>query len=72
MTDGSKYLPYENRTSEESVVYFTRDLSPAGIMKAFERVNDNITGKIAIKLHTGEPNGPNKDLKPFVRIDPRK
>ena len=59
MTDGSKYIPYENRTGEESVVYFTRDLSPEGIMKAYRKVNSNISGKIAVKLHTGEPNGPN-------------
>lgn len=59
MSDGSKYIPYESRTGAESVVYFTRDLSAEGIKKAYERVNQNITGKIAIKLHTGEPKGPN-------------
>ena len=57
--DGSKYIPYEERTGEESVVYFTRDLSPAGLAKAYEKVNDTIWGKVAIKLHTGEPHGPN-------------
>ena len=59
MTDGSRYVPYDERTGAESVVYFTRDLSAAGIMKVFEKVNQNITGKVAIKLHTGEPKGPN-------------
>ena len=59
MTDGSKYVPYEERTGAESVVYFTRDISPAGIKKVFERVNEKMTGKVAIKLHTGEQNGPN-------------
>lgn len=59
MTDGSRYIPYDERTGAESVVYFTRDLSAAGIMKVFEKVNENITGKVAIKLHTGEPKGPN-------------
>ena len=59
MTDGSKYVPYEERTGEESIVYFTRDLSAMGIQKVYEKVNQNITGKIAIKLHTGEPKGPN-------------
>ena len=57
--DGSIYIPYEERTGNESIVYFTRDLSAKGIMKAYEKVNGNITGKVAIKLHTGEPNGPN-------------
>ena len=45
--------------ANQSVVYFTRDLSPAGLQKAYERVNDTLTGKIGMKLHTGEPHGPN-------------
>ena len=55
----TKYIPFEERKSDESVVYFTRDLSPEGLKKVYEKVNDNISGKIAIKLHTGEPHGPN-------------
>ena len=59
-TDGDVYIPREERTGEKSVVFFTRDLSPEGLKKAYERVNQKITGKnIAIKVHTGEPNGPN-------------
>ena len=34
-TDGEIYTPYEQRTGNESVVYFTRDLSAAGLMKAY-------------------------------------
>ena len=56
---GDKYIPYEARTGNESIVYFTRDLSPEGLKKAYERVSANITGKVAVKLHTGEKNGPN-------------
>ncbi len=59
MTDTRQYVPYEERTGDESIVYFTRDLSPEGIMKAYEKVNANIKGKTAVKLHTGEKNGPN-------------
>ena len=55
----TRYIPYEERTGNESIVYFTRDISPAGIMKAYEKVNAGICGKTAIKLHTGEKNGPN-------------
>ncbi len=40
-------------------MYFTRDLSAAGLAKVYERVKDVICGKTAIKLHTGEPHGPN-------------
>ena len=40
-------------------VFFTRDISLDSLLKLYSRVNKNITGKVAIKLHTGEPNGPN-------------
>ncbi len=59
MKDGSKYVPFEDRDSNESIVYFTKDLSPNGLKRIYEKVNENIDGKIAIKLHTGEKNGPN-------------
>ena len=35
-TGGEHYIPYEERTGEESVVYFTRDLSPEGLRKIYE------------------------------------
>lgn len=57
--DGNKYVPYEQRTGNESVVYFTRDLSAEGLIKAYEQVCGNIEGRTAVKLHTGEQNGPN-------------
>lgn len=41
------------------VVYFTRDLSPAGVQKIYEKINQGISGRVGIKLHTGEPHGPN-------------
>ena len=67
MTDGSKYVPYEERTGAESVVYFTRDLSPEGLKKIYDRVSEGITGKVAIKLHTGEAEGPNIIPRPWVK-----
>lgn len=39
-------------------VYFTKDLSAAGLLKLYKLVNGDITGRTALKLHTGEPNGP--------------
>lgn len=58
-TGGDKPVPYESRTGEEAVVYFTRDLSPEGLIRIYDRVCRGITGKVAVKLHTGEKNGPN-------------
>ena len=57
--DGNKYVAYAERSGNESVVYFTRDLSAAGLIKAYEQVNGMIEGHVGVKLHTGEPNGPN-------------
>ncbi|MBQ3423880.1 MAG: DUF362 domain-containing protein [Clostridia bacterium] len=57
--DGERYVPYAERTGNESIVYFTRDLSPEGLRKLYLRVNGTITGRVAVKLHTGEPYGPN-------------
>ena len=66
-TGGDIYVPYSERKGQESVVYFTRDLSPAGLQKIYERVGKRMTGKVAIKLHTGEKNGPNIIPRPWVR-----
>ena len=57
--NGAHYVPYGERSGNESIVYFTRDLSPAGLKKVYEKVNANICGKVAIKCHTGEKLGPN-------------
>ena len=57
--DGNRYVPYEQRTGNESIVYFTRDLSAEGLIRAYEQVCANIQGATGVKLHTGEPGGPN-------------
>ena len=64
---GNQYIPYEQRTGEKAKVYFTRDLSAAGLIKAFEQVNEHITGKVGVKLHTGEPHGPNIIPRSWVK-----
>lgn len=66
-TDGSKYVPFKDRKGEKSVVYFTRDLSPEGLKKIYDRVSEGLTGKVAIKLHTGEAEGPNIIPRPWVK-----
>ena len=58
--NGNKYVPYEERTGNESIVYFTRNLSAEGLIEAYEQVSANIKGHTGVKLHTGEQNG----LKP--------
>ena len=66
-TDGDKYIAPSERTGKKSVVYFTRDLSPAGLVKIYDKISTNLTGKIAVKLHTGEQHGPNIIPAPWVK-----
>lgn len=65
-TGGDHYIPYEQRSGKESVVYFTRDLSAEGLCKIYARISGCLTGKVGIKLHTGEPHGPNIIPRPWV------
>ena len=46
-------------SAEKAKVYFTKDLSAAGLLRLYDMVSHHITGKIGVKLHTGEPYGPN-------------
>lgn len=66
-TGGERYVNYEERTGEEAIVYFTRDLSAKGLEKIFDKVSEGINGKVGIKLHTGEKNGPNIIPRPWVK-----
>ena len=45
--------------AQKSIVYFTSDISPEGLVKIYDKISENINGKVAIKVHTGEPHGPN-------------
>ena len=65
-TNGDQYIPYAARTGEASTVYFTLDLSAEGLRRIFSRISSNLTGKVGIKLHTGEPHGPNIIPRPWV------
>lgn len=48
---------------ETSVVYMTRDISPAGLDAVYEALGRKAEGKVAVKISTGEPGG-NHYLKP--------
>ena len=65
--NGNKYVPYEERTGNESIVYFTRNLSAEGLIEAYEQVSADIKGHAGVKLHTGEQNGPNIIPREWVK-----
>ncbi|HEY6491449.1 MAG: DUF362 domain-containing protein [Terracidiphilus sp.] len=57
----------------KSQVFFTSDININGLLKIYSKINEGMTGKIAIKLHSGEPHGPNllpieliKGLQPHI------
>ena len=52
---------------EKAVVYFTRKIDAEHLKKLYSLVNGEIIGKVAIKLHTGEPGGPNIIPREWVK-----
>ena len=62
--EDSETLPEETAAPAASTVYFTADISPEGLVKAYEALNWAPTGKTAVKLSTGEP--PNSN---YLRAD---
>ena len=66
-TGGEHYVSYDKRSGDESIVYFTKDLSALGLRKIFGKVSRRLSGKIGIKLHTGEKHGPN--IIPRSRVE---
>ena len=43
----------------KSKVYFCKDVTPDGVLKLYQKLNKELTGKIAIKVHSGEEGNPN-------------
>ena len=57
----------------KSQVFFTKDISVNGLLNIYFKINQSMRGKIGIKLHSGEPHGPNllpieliKGLQPHI------
>ena len=52
---------------EKAKVYFIKEITPENIIKAYEMVGKNLTGNVAVKMHSGEKGNKNY-LKPeFVK-----
>ena len=50
-TGGDIYIPSNKRSGNESLVYFTRDLSARGLLKAF----DCVSAKVSLTAPTSYP-----------------
>lgn len=44
---------------EKSNVYFTSDISPASLLRIYEKLNIKLNDKVGVKISTGEPGGHN-------------
>jgi len=56
---GSKNVTGEKYQSSAAKVYFTKKIDAEHLIKLYKMIDENIFGKVAIKLHTGEKHGPN-------------
>ncbi len=54
---GSKLV--ENPVGSAAKVYFMRTISTENLIRLYNLINGEIYGRVGIKLHTGEPHGPN-------------
>lgn len=66
-TGGEVYIPLDKRSGKASSVYFTRELSAVGLIKIYSALNAELSGRVAIKLHTGEKDGPNIIPREWVK-----
>ncbi|MBP5300203.1 MAG: DUF362 domain-containing protein [Victivallales bacterium] len=48
-------LPHQTDDADAPVVYFTRDISAAGLLKVYQAMGWQPTGKVGVKISTGEP-----------------
>ena len=43
----------------KSKVYFCKDVTPEGVLKLYKKLDKELTGQVAIKVHSGEEGNPN-------------
>lgn len=52
---------------EKAKVYFVKDITPENIIKAYNAVGKKLTGKVAVKMHSGEKGNQNYLRPEFVK-----
>ena len=66
-TAAAKAAASAPESAEKAKVYFTDKIDDEHLIKLYQKVNAEIQGKVAVKLHTGEPHGPNILPREMVR-----
>lgn len=51
-------LDHRTDNDKAPVVYFTKDITPEGVIAAYKALGRKPTGKVAVKLSTGEKGNP--------------
>ena len=62
-------LQHRTQDAAAPVVYFTREISAAALVRAYEALGWTPSGRVAVKLSTGEPPASNY-LRPELVADP--
>lgn len=56
-TEQSQNVSSESDTVNEPIVYFTKNITPEGLISAYKALGRKAHGKVAVKISTGEPGG---------------
>ena len=64
---GSKNVTGQKFSGTAAKVFFTDKLDAPHLIKLYNMINGEIFGKVGIKVHTGEPHGPNILPRDWVR-----
>ena len=55
---------------EKAKVYFTREITPEKVVEMYKKLGINLSGKVAVKVHSGEEGNQNylkpEFMKPMV------
>ena len=57
--EGSVKVSVNGGAGSRAKIYFSKNINAETLIKLYDMINEGIYGKTAIKLHTGEKNGPN-------------
>jgi len=56
-TEQNQNVSSESNTVNEPIVYFTKNITPDGLISAYKALGRKAQGKVAVKISTGEPGG---------------
>jgi uncharacterized Fe-S center protein len=58
VSPNNEIVPAADAVADAAAVYFTSNITPAGLMAVYEALGQEAKGKVAVKIHTGAPGNP--------------